>query len=667
MIGILAEKPSAARNFAKALGGMQGNYNGEDYIIVAARGHLYGFINDPAKQVSNELSDDYASWKIEHLPWNENDFAWRYGIKKDAKETLKTIKETLSNCDEIVIGTDDDPTGEGTLLGWEIIYNLKLKADTYSRMFFEDESEKEIRKAFINRKVLGHSLNCMFDDPDYKQALFRTKWDYLSMQWTRIATNYSPYGQIPRQGRLKSAMVKIVGDQLDLVKNYVRKPYYQARFIDENKVTYINKSEPTFDKKEDVPISKYHDSDVICDKKEIKYTVPSKFLDLAALSSILAPKGIPAKTVLATYQKMYEAKVVSYPRTEDKCITAEQFNDLLPLVDRIADLLGVDSSILTHRTPRKTHVKTGMAHGANRPGSVVPRSLSTLDGQYGPGAELIYTTLARNYLATLCEDYEYEKQTGHIKDFPKFIGTTNVPKSLGWKEVYGDEINEDENETSIGLGTIGKPFVYEGANPKPKNPTMKWLMIQLAKYDVGTGATRTSIYSDVTNAKSKYPLLIDKKGKITMAENGETSYKLLPNTYIGSLKLTENVMKQMKEIYNGETDGNEYLHQIQQMILHDINAMKENSKNIENVNNFVREQKDKYEGVWKKKNISFTREWSGHAFTDEECEALCNGNEIEITAISSKTGKEFTCKGKLKEKTFKGHKYVGFEPDFGKK
>ena len=51
MIGILAEKTSAARNFAKALGGMQGNYNGEDYIIVAARGHLYGFINDPAKQV----------------------------------------------------------------------------------------------------------------------------------------------------------------------------------------------------------------------------------------------------------------------------------------------------------------------------------------------------------------------------------------------------------------------------------------------------------------------------------------------------------------------------------------------------------------------------------------------------------------------------------------
>lgn len=45
MIGILAEKPSAARNFAKALGGSAtgGTYNGEQYIIVAAAGHLYEF------------------------------------------------------------------------------------------------------------------------------------------------------------------------------------------------------------------------------------------------------------------------------------------------------------------------------------------------------------------------------------------------------------------------------------------------------------------------------------------------------------------------------------------------------------------------------------------------------------------------------------------------
>ena len=50
MIGILTEKPSAARNFAKALGGMSGTYQGQPYVIVNARGHLYEYA-DPHEQV----------------------------------------------------------------------------------------------------------------------------------------------------------------------------------------------------------------------------------------------------------------------------------------------------------------------------------------------------------------------------------------------------------------------------------------------------------------------------------------------------------------------------------------------------------------------------------------------------------------------------------------
>lgn len=666
MIGILAEKPSQARNFAAALGGQRGTFNGEQYVIVPARGHLYGFIDAPEKQVAPALAAQYKSWDLQNLPWNESDFLWKYATKKDAKDALKNIKTELSQCDEIVCGTDDDPTGEGTLLGYEIFLQLQLKASKYSRMFFADESAKEVQKAFTNRKFIGTSLSDLLNDPDYKQALFRTKWDYLSMQWTRVACACSPFGQVPRQGRLKSAMVRIVGDQLELIKNYVKKPFYQARFRDENNVVYTNPEETKYENEADVPIGDFHASDVVLDSAKMMAQAPPKFLDLASLGGLLAPKGVPAKVVLSTYQKMYEAKVVSYPRTEDKCITIEQFNDLLPFVDKIADLLGVDKSLLTHRTPRKTHVKTGMAHGANRPGSVVPSSLGNLDGTYGPGAQLIYETLARNYLATLCEDYEYEQQKGHVKDYPKFVGSTNIPKKLGWKQVFGDTDDEDADDTSVGLGKLASPFVFAGANPKPTHPTMKWLMKQLEKHDVGTGATRTSIYADVTNAKSKYPLLVEKRGKITMAPNGETSYTLLPDTHIGSLDMTVKVMQQMKEIYNGKTNGDEYLHEIQQMILDDIAVMKRNGKNVQGGKGGtggMADVKEKYEGTWNGKAVKFVRTWSGHRFTDDECEALCNGDVIEIEAIS-KAGKQYTVKGALKKKEFNGHPYVGFEPDF---
>ena len=83
MILILAEKPSAAANFAKALGGYSGKYNNEEYTIVASHGHLYEFV-DPSEQVSDLLKDRYKSWDPSYLPWNEKDFKWVKTRKADS-------------------------------------------------------------------------------------------------------------------------------------------------------------------------------------------------------------------------------------------------------------------------------------------------------------------------------------------------------------------------------------------------------------------------------------------------------------------------------------------------------------------------------------------------------------------------------------------------------
>lgn len=70
---------------------------------------------------------------------------------------------------------------------------------------------------------------------------------------------------------------------------------------------------------------------------------------------------------------------------------------------------------------------------------------------------------------------------------------------------------------------------------------------------------------------------------------------------------------------------------------------------------------ERYKGTWNGEEVNFKKEWSGHKFTDEECEKLCNGEEIEIEAVSSKTGKSFKCKGKLERQTFNGKEFVGFK------
>lgn len=658
LIGILCEKPSAMRNFSKALGGDTGTFNGESYVITCAAGHLYEF-DSPEKQVLPALAEKYKSWSLDNLPWEEKDFKWTYTKKPNTSSLLNNIKSTLSKCDEIVIATDNDPTGEGELLAWEILDGLNLAPKTWSRMYFEDESVKEVQKAFVNRK----QIKSMQTDMDYVKAVYRSRWDFLSMQFTRIATSCGDGKTVLRNGRLKSFMVVLVGDQLKAVAAYKKVPFYSNKFKDENGIVYTNPEEPTFPKKDQVPQT-YHSSTVTCDSKEMRSTAPPKMLDLASLAAKLSGK-YKSKDIAAVYQKMYEAQVVSYPRTEDKKISPEQFNDLLPLVDKIAAVVGVDPKLLTHRTPRSTHVATGMAHGANRPGTNVPTSLAELS-KFGACAADIYEILAKNYLATLAEDYEYEFQKGHVTEYPKFVGSASVPKKLGWKAVYNDADDDADDSSATGLGTKADPFVHEGFPPKPATPTVKWLMKQLERYDVGTGATRLSTYTEVTNDKSKYPLMKDTKGKITFARCGEMNYRLLPGTHIGSRELTEMVLSQMRSIAKGEMDPAQGLRDIQQMVRDDIETMKKNGITMRKEMNIMSTTAaaERYKGVFNGEDVSFKRTWSGHDFTDEECEKLCNGETIEIEAVSQKNGKTFKCKGKLEKQEFKGKEFYGFKADF---
>ena len=655
MLTIITEKRSQANNFASALGGMTGTYNGEQYQIVHAKGHVYEFDDDTTAQVPKDAASRYKSWDIANLPWDETIFAWKRKAVPDTLSERSNITKACSVANEIVLATDNDPTGEGDGIAIEILLENNITGKKFSRMYFEDESVNEIQKAFKARVVIPN----LIEHPQYKMFYFRSRWDYLSMQWTRMATKISGSPKAIREGRLKSAMVKIVGDQIKAHSEYKKIPFYCNKFKDENGNTYTNPNEPQFKTKDEVP-KKYRASDVVIDEDVIKSSTPPKLLDLASLSAILAGSGYKPKAVLQVYQKMYEDKIVSYPRTEDKYITLEQFNDILPLVDKIAAVVGVDTKLLVNRSPRKTHIKSGMAHGANRPGKVVPNKLSDLD-KYGDCAPLIYEILAKNYLSMLGADYEYRHQAGHIKDYPDFKGSVNIPHKMGYKEIFLD----DDLDTNVKeLGTHAKPFIHEGFPPKPQYPTMKWLMAQLSKYNVGTGATRTSTYADVTNEKSKAPLLSDNKGKISMCECGEISYGLLEGTHIASLELTSRVLEQMKAVAKGEANPDELLAEIKGLVIQDIETMANNAKQKGLIMAETKfEKKEKYTGVWSKtgKEISFTRKYCDHRFTDEECEDLLAGKEITLMGVTSSKGKVFNCKGILDNQEFNGSKFIGFK------
>lgn len=238
MLTIITEKPSQSKNFAIALGGMSGVYNGEQYQIVSARGHLYGFDEDTTVHVPKDAASRYKSWDIVNLPWDETIFTWKRKAIPDTLKERTNITKACRTADEVVIATDNDPTGEGDGIAIEVLLENNITNKRFSRMYFEDESVTEIQKAFKSRKIIP-SLN---DHPQYKMFYFRSRWDYLSMQWTRVATKVSGSPKVIREGRLKSAMVKIVGDQIKAHSEYKKIPFYSNKFRDENGNTYTSEN-----------------------------------------------------------------------------------------------------------------------------------------------------------------------------------------------------------------------------------------------------------------------------------------------------------------------------------------------------------------------------------------------------------------------------------------
>ena len=680
---IITEKPSAAQNFVKALGGKVGSFEGNNFNITNLRGHVMT-LKEPEEMVAPNLQKAYKSWTLKYMPWNLADFKWqrtyirsrnlRTGKSESSKKLLDELKaESKKGYDALVIATDTDPSGEGDLLAWEAIDAIGWKGQVL-RANFMDESPKSIKAAMRDLTDVTDKNQ----HGDYLKGESRNRWDFASMQLTRIATTSAKkagYKVVAREGRLKSVIVWKIYEQLEAIKNYVRTPYYEVKFKDPaghvfGRVTKDGDVIPwRFATKDEgqTDMAQYHSSAVVNEKHQTRTQAPGRLLDLAGLAAVLAPRGYASKEVLATYQKMYEAQVVSYPRTEDKTVTPEQFNELLPLVDRIADLVGVDKSLLTHRQPRPTHVKAQGAHGANRPGTNVPADVQSLK-KYGDSAMAIYEVLAKNYLAMLAEDYVYDHVTAELQDYPKFKTAFNLPIKLNFKLVYDSyaatRVDDDDEEGQAGaLGPMADPYLHEGANKKPQHPSTKWIMAYLEKHNVGTGATRVSTLSEM--GKGQKAMLREAKGKLTLTETGNVSAVMVKGTWIASPKITKRLFEMMDEVGEFKMTVPKLLESVTQVVEHDMPIMVANAEALQATLGApkpkpVRKVSEKTTGTFKGEEITFAKEWSGHKFTDEEITKLLAGEEISFPA-KSKRGKAYTAVGKMAKQTFKGSTFYGFK------
>lgn len=659
---IIAEKPSAGRNFQKALGGSSGTFEGDSYVVVNLRGHILAH-ETPEKVARREYAATVGTFgHIENLPWQYTwfDFDKRTipgNVRDFAQNVIENIRGYLNEGYVPVIASDVDAMGEGDLLVQEVLTYVGYKGKVY-REYHVDETPKSITKALREKKDVTARNEGLI------AATTRMTLDFLTQQLVRAATvtvQESGY-KLPRPvpvGRLQSTIVRFVGDQIQALEAYKPSSVWESRYNLDDVLILTNPDVEQFPTKDAWNPGNFPMESAVREVKQTPgRTAPPKALSQTALAKVMSQHGIPTKKTLELAQKMYDDSVMSYPRTEDNFITPEQFTEMLPMVDDIIRLLGLSPEVFTHRTPRKTHVKEGGSHGALRPGSSLPDSLDALDVTYGNGASAVYRTVAERFLMMFLEDTEWVRHDYETTDTPvPFKGSIRIVTKKGVTDP--DEDTDDVVTRLPDVNHKAKLYAHEVKSVKPKKPNEAWVLGQLIKHNVGTAATQGSTVARLVGQDNNFPLVAGKKttDALSLSPIGNVAYQVAKAISLGTPECTRSYEEKIKQVVKGATTQDAVFTEFTQVMDTDAKAIEHLSFDLKGLG-FTPISK-KVEGVWNGVKVKIPDSCKGYTFTQEELNTLFNGGSVTFEGKDF-NGKPVKTSVKLGYVNYKGHQYVGF-------
>lgn len=334
---IVAEKPSAAKIYADALGRFtkhDGYMENDDYIITWAVGHLIGLCTPEGQ--NPDWTDKH--WEVSQLPMLPNPF--HYQIISATKKQYYVIEKLIHRKDVNLLINAGDAGREGEYIQ-RLIYDMAKSTLPEKRLWTDSMTESEIKRGFQNLLDGKDKYNL------YLSAKARAFYDWkIGMNGTRALCLYNKvFGY--SVGRVQLVVVRIVADRDKAIQEFKPEPFYQVS-IDTNKgYSGLWYTEEDGEKKNS--FSKKTDAEAMIRKVDGKsgtikntFTVRRtkdrpKFYNLAAVQSDAAKLfGYQLNETLGYVQNLYEKhKLVTYPRTDSRYITKDIARDIPLYIDMI--------------------------------------------------------------------------------------------------------------------------------------------------------------------------------------------------------------------------------------------------------------------------------------------------------------------------------------------
>ena len=435
----IAEKPSVAREFAKALNidgkNKDGYLESEQAIVTWCVGHLVTMC------YPESYDERLKRWSLDTLPFIPKEF--KYEVIKDVKKQFTIVSGLLNRKDVDTIYVCTDSGREG-----EYIYRLveqmaDVKGKVRKRVWIDSQTEEEILRGIREAKDLSEYDNLS------ASAYLRAKEDYLmGINFSRLLT--LKYGQnisnylgtkytVLSVGRVMTCVLGMVVRREREIRNFVKTPFYRVlgklstgghAFEAEWKAVegsaYFESpklyKENGFKKQEDAAalieqlksIQPFVGKVSAIERKKEKKNPPLLY-NLAELQNECSRmfKISPDET-LKIVQELYEKKMVTYPRTDARVLSTAVAKEIYKNISGLRGIngLGAFASEILEQGAHKGIASTRYVNDKQITDhyAIIPtgQGLSAL-GSLLPTKYGVYMSIVRRFLSIFYPAAEYQK------------------------------------------------------------------------------------------------------------------------------------------------------------------------------------------------------------------------------------------------------------------
>jgi len=406
------------------------------------------------------------------------------------------------------------------------------------------------------------------------------------------------------------------------IQNFKPQLYWELQTTYRN--TLFNYEDGRFLKQEDgqVLANKVKESDfeiVSVSKKKGKEYAP-KLFDLTGLQVYCNNKfGFSADETLKMVQKLYEMKVVTYPRVDTTFLPNDVYPKIAGILSKLTNYSELAQPLLGQKIKKSKRVfddKKVTDHHA-----IIPTGIQ---GNLQYNQQQVYDIITRRFIGVFYPDSDVSNTSviGKAADVPfKTTGKEIITK--GWRVAFETEeskikkeLNEQMTLPSFVKGEKGahKPSFLEKETKPPRNFTEASLLRametagkqvddddlrELMKENgIGRPSTRASIIE--TLFRRKY---IERKKKLVLpTQTGIDLINIIDNELLKSAELTGRWEKRLKEIERGEFNAGTFINNMKKMVDELVYEVRSNtSKKRISSNSAVIESKTKQSAVSKPK------------------------------------------------------------------